>query len=535
MAIVLYLDEKPLNLNDVVQVAENKCKVAIKAPKLSKLTERQDETEVRNFLRARCAMIGPPMPTSWVRAGMLLLITAILRETMREDDEGGDETGQKTKSHNPTIAQIRPKTLDTLLFMLNEEITPVLRVYGTDMSFLAAIALALCSEGDVLFKGLTFSAATAMQLNNKRAACLSLEEAVEITKGCFVTLGVACLAHAQSESLLHWSIATLSLSCEALCCRPAEFDAAIQKRSLHPGEKFVAQCLDSLLKNSKRFTKITKITTESFRSASQVLGSLSEILSHNASTLRIELANVESDRAEYIAQAAQRLQSALCSVADMSQRRIAQLVAQTEKNERNERNERNEPSQSVLEVLDLHLVGEMFRDAMPHTMFCVPAKIQTRNGYATVKTLMRAIYFARQVVSHELLLATRSLSFFNTADLGFFAAKHLDKFFQMLSRDANETEDFYAIVRRVKDPMASFDENDENDENGLTNREICESEWNEICHVSPDAPDFIHDAQDFQETQDIQYLEDIETSRRASADHISEHIVQIHEFRGVEK
>ncbi|KAL8872928.1 MAG: hypothetical protein Q9174_001531 [Haloplaca sp. 1 TL-2023] len=227
------------------------------------------------------------MPESWVRASMLVRLNSL--------------------AHG--ASGVTPSTIQTLLQLLNSNVTPKVPLYGSisasgDLSPLAYIAGALEGRPSVAVhtgvKGHdqrhTKRADVAMDQNSIKPAALTAREALALVNGTSVSAGVAALAAHEALNLAGLVQILSAMSVEALQGTDESFDPFIAAVRPHPGQKEASRNIYSMLRGSKlvdrhRGSHESSLRQDrySIRTASQWLGPAIEDLSQAIGQITTEL------------------------------------------------------------------------------------------------------------------------------------------------------------------------------------------------------------------------------------------------------
>ncbi|KAI5200732.1 phenylalanine ammonia-lyase [Aureobasidium subglaciale] len=240
------------------------------------------------------------MPTSWVRASMLIRCNSIIR----------GHSGVRI-----TVAQ-------AILQLLNKNIVPVVPVRGSisasgDLSPLSYIAGALEGSSDIyvrLESGKITSAAEALKDAGIEPVVLGPKEGLGLLNGTAFSAATASLALHQSRNIVLVSQILTAMSVEALQGSAESFWPRIANMRPHPGQIEAAVNILSFLSGSQlakcvgspKDTKMAGVFQDRYalRTASQWIGPQIEDLLHATSQIEIELnsttdnplIDVESDR-----------------------------------------------------------------------------------------------------------------------------------------------------------------------------------------------------------------------------------------------
>jgi histidine ammonia-lyase len=186
------------------------------------------------LVRSHAAGMGPLVETEVVRALMLLRL--------------------KTLSSGCT--GVRPIVAETLAALLNAEIVPAVREYGSlgcsgDLSPLAHVALALLGEGEVVgADGSVTDSGPVLAAHGIRPLDLEPKEGLALINGTDGMLGMLILAIADFGRLLKHADIAAAMSIEALRGTDRVFDPLVHALRPHPGQAASAANLVRLLAGS---------------------------------------------------------------------------------------------------------------------------------------------------------------------------------------------------------------------------------------------------------------------------------------------
>lgn len=293
---MLKINGNHLSIEDVVSVARGRKKTALSAQAASRInTSRgwiddiiQDGKAVygintgfgvfsdqpitpdhsarlsRNLILSHAVSTGPDLPEEVVRAAML-----IRANTLAKGNSG-----------------VRLVVIETLLEMLNRQITPLIPAQGSlgssgDLSPLAHLALVFTraddetstESGRALYRGKIMPGKEAMREAGLSRIVLQSKEGLAITNGAAFSAAIAALAAADSRTLLDISEICLAMSLEALLGVRAAFDPRIQAVRNHPGQIQVAESILKLTEGSTLLDSTPRVQDAySLRCAPQIHG-----------------------------------------------------------------------------------------------------------------------------------------------------------------------------------------------------------------------------------------------------------------------
>ncbi|MCX2732192.1 histidine ammonia-lyase [Saccharopolyspora sp. NFXS83] len=375
----------------------------------------------QSFVRSHAAGAGSAVEPEVVRALMLLRLRTI--STAR--------TGA------------RLDTARALAAMLNAGIVPVVHEYGSlgcsgDLAPLAAVALALTGEGDVLDPaGSTRPAAQALAEAGIEPVVLAEKEGLSLTNGTDGMLGMLVLALHDLTGLLEIADLTAAMSVEALLGTDRVFAADLQALRPHPGQARSASRIHRLLAGSgivasHRGPDCTRVQDAySLRCAPQVHGSAGDTIAFAEMVAERELAaaidnpvvlddgRVESNgnfHGAPLAHALDYLAIPLADVASMAERRTDRMldVARSHGLPAFLADDPGVDSgHMIAHYTQAGVVAELKRLAAPASVDSIPTSAMQEDhvsmGWAAARKLRRAVDGLRTVLAVELLTAARAL------------------------------------------------------------------------------------------------------------------------------
>ncbi len=282
-----------------------------------------------NLIRSHACGAGPPLSESEVR-GMTLLRAQVL-----------------AKGHSG----VRPVIVERLVEILNQPFYPLIPSRGSvgacgDLIPLAHLALLLIGEGEVMWQGKRLSGQEALTRAGITPITLEAKEGLSLVNGTQAALSVGLLALHEAETLLETANLAGAMSLEALMGTPIAFEEKLQRLRPHPGQIAVALTMLRHLENSQiRDSHIQCSRVQdpySIRCIPQVHGAVRETIDAVCAVLSIEMNSVTDNPIVFpesgemlsggnfhghpIALALDHLAIALCHLAVISERRIAQLI-----------------------------------------------------------------------------------------------------------------------------------------------------------------------------------------------------------------
>ncbi len=197
--------------------------------------EPQDAEALQlNLVRSHAAGTGPPLSIPFVRAAGTLRVSSL------------------AAGHSG----VRMSTLDLMVALLNNKITPVVPCQGSvgasgDLAPLAHMTLTLIGEGEAFYAGERMPSAEALSRAGLAPIRLAAKEGLSLVNGTEVMTGVAALSMLRAEGLLASADVIGAMSLEAFLGTDRVFDRRLNALRPHPGQARVAENLRALLRGSQ--------------------------------------------------------------------------------------------------------------------------------------------------------------------------------------------------------------------------------------------------------------------------------------------
>jgi len=304
--------------------------------KFADVSISRHELEVlqENLVRSHATGVGEPFAQDEVRAAMFLRANALAKG----------------------MSGIRLEVIRMLVELLNRGVTPVVPRKGSvgasgDLAPLAHISLVLLGGGeawcDFGAKG-PFRGEEALRAAGLEPITLEAKEGLALTNGVQMTAAVLALAAYDGSLLAKTADIVASLTGQALRCIPDAYDERLVGVRPHTGAQDVAWNLRALLAGSGFTTRPGEIRVQdpyTIRCIPQVHGAVRQALEHVKSVVEIEAGSATDNplvfpdghvvsggnfHGQPLAVASDYLGLALCSLANMSERRVARLMSGTE-------------------------------------------------------------------------------------------------------------------------------------------------------------------------------------------------------------
>jgi histidine ammonia-lyase len=379
-----------------------------------------------NVIRSHACGCGPPLPPKVVRAMMQIRANVLAKG----------------------FSGVRVEVAEALCELLNRDVTPVVPSRGSvgasgDLAPLAHIALVLIGEGKAEIGGRICQGQEALRQAGITPLTLGLKEGVSLVNGTQAMLAIGTLELLEMETLVASADIISGLTVRALFGITAAFDQRIHAVRPHPGQRFTASVLSSLLgestttptdSNGKRVQD-----AYSLRCIPQVHGAVRDALSYANQVFAIELNSATDNPLVFeseilsggnfhgapLALALDFLAIALCQLAGISERRIERLVNPA-LNEGLPAFLASKPGLEsglmMAQVTAASLVAEIRVLANPASTGSIPTSGNQEDfvsmGMTSALKLTEVVKLARQVLAIEALAAVRALQFRDLARTG---------------------------------------------------------------------------------------------------------------------
>lgn len=287
----------------------------------------------RNLILSHAVATGADLPSEVVRAAMLI----------RANTLAGGYSGA------------RPEMVETLLAMLNQDVTPCIPSQGSlgssgDLAPLAHLALVLSTDeneleaesGWAIYQDKRLSGKAAMTAAGIPRLILGAKEGLAITNGATFSAALAALTVSLSEILLSAAELSAAMALEAVQGASAAFDERLHQARRHTGQMEVATRIRALTQGSTLLDGAGRVQdVYSLRCSPQVQGAAREALSYVRAIIEKEI-NAATDNpllfgsgfsisggnfhGEPVGMAMDFLKIALSEVAAISERRCYHLL-----------------------------------------------------------------------------------------------------------------------------------------------------------------------------------------------------------------
>ena len=374
----------------------------------------------KSLIRSHAASSGEIVETEVVRAMMAVRLATLCRG----------------------LSGVQGKTAEAYAALLNENITPIVREYGSlgcsgDLAPLSACALAVMGEGEVINKdGEIVSAASALDAAGIKPVELSSKEGLALINGTDGMLGQLVLAINDITKLLKTLDITTSLSVEALLGTDKVFQKHLHDLRPQVGQgksaANIAKILnDSPLVKSHAGKDDGRVQDAySLRCAPQVAGAARDTVTHAANVAALELKSIIDNpivltngeissngnfHGAPVAYVLDFLAIAIADAASMSERRSDRAL--------DEHRSFGLPpflahdpgvdsGMMIAQYTQAGLVSEMKRLAVPASVDSIPSSAMQEDhvsmGWHAARKLRRSVDAFSRVIAIELMIASRA-------------------------------------------------------------------------------------------------------------------------------
>lgn len=243
--------------------------------------EQDDVRKIQcNLLRSHAAGVGEPLPSDVVRAMTFILVSSLAR------------------GHSG----VRQATIDRLMWLLNNDVTPIIPSRGSvgasgDLAPLAHLSLALLGEGRCWHEERERDCADVLRDAGLAPEILEAKEALALFNGTHMMTATGALALCDTRALFDAAIGGAALAFDACRGSHGPLDERIHAVRKQPGQCLVARRLRELLSSSAivedhRHDDPRVQDPYSLRATPQVLGAVHDAIEFVAGTIQRELGAV---------------------------------------------------------------------------------------------------------------------------------------------------------------------------------------------------------------------------------------------------
>ncbi len=355
---MIYIDGNSLSIEDVIAVVDKGEKAGIADSAMEQI--RKSKKSLMKILES-----GKPVYGVNTGFGSLLNVNVEKNNTVqlqinliRSHSAGtGDPLDERTVK---SIMLVRANTLvkgysgvsedliSFLLFMINENIIPVVPRYGSvgasgDLAPLAHIGLAVMGEGDVFYRGKIMNSAEVFRNLGKKPYSYAEKEGVALINGTSVICGILALEVKKSEKLINEALGSFALAFEGLSGTDRAFTEWALASRPHEGQQLIGMALRKLFHGSAIVENARKTKVQdaySLRCTPQVYGAVWDTVEYVRKVLSTEINSATDNpllmgdeyistgnfHGEPVAMASDFLAIAMTDFGNMVERRLARIV-----------------------------------------------------------------------------------------------------------------------------------------------------------------------------------------------------------------
>ena len=386
------------------------CQVVIEPDQISRLQ--------RNLVVSHAAGVGRPLPVPVVRAMMLLRANVLAKG----------------------CSGVRPKVAEHLAAMVNAGLHPLVPEQGSvgasgDLAPLAHMTLAMLGLGQAELNGRQLPASRALKRIGLSPLNLKAKEGLALTNGTQAMTALGSLSLMRAERLARTADICGALSLEALLGTPAAFHPRLQRARPYRGQRQSAGNLRRLVRGSRIVRShqgCSKVQDMySLRCMPQVHGAVREALGHVRRILEIEINSATDNplvfpeqelvvsggnfHGQPVSLALDHAAAALCSLASISERRIASMMDSTISRLPSFLTSRGGLNSGFMmaQVTAASLVSESKSLAHPASIDSIPTSANQEDhvsmGMTAARQAARVLENAEQVLAIELLCAAQGI------------------------------------------------------------------------------------------------------------------------------
>ncbi len=187
-----------------------------------------------NLLRSHSTGVGQPLPSSVVRAMMLLLAASLAR------------------GHSG----VRPVVAESLIDLLNAGVSPLVPETGSvgasgDLAPLAHVGLVLLGEGQAEYEGRIIDGRTALQRAGRQPLTLEAKEGLALINGTHLMAGRAALLVEACDRLFQAALLAAAMSVDTCRATDSTLDPRVHAIRGQQGQQYVARQLRAMLDGSE--------------------------------------------------------------------------------------------------------------------------------------------------------------------------------------------------------------------------------------------------------------------------------------------
>jgi histidine ammonia-lyase len=323
---MIYIGEKPLNLDDFNKILFSNEKVELDKDALTKVDESHEFLKVfskdkliygintgfgpmaqysiseqklidlqYNLIRSHCAGAGKRLSDIKVKSGMICRLSSLMQG----------------------YSGIHREVVELLRDLINKDVYPQIFEHGGvgasgDLVQLAHLALNLIGEGEVTYKS---QLRPTMEVYNElglKPISIHLREGLALINGTSIMSGIGMVNVSHAKQLVDWSLAASLMIIELVESYSDHFSKELNRVKPHIGQRRIADAMQSALKDSKLIRKreehlFNKETTAkeyfndkvqeyySIRCVPQILGPIIDTVEYTQNVVQNEVNSVNDN------------------------------------------------------------------------------------------------------------------------------------------------------------------------------------------------------------------------------------------------
>jgi histidine ammonia-lyase len=454
----LIIDEAPITLDDVVEVARGACEVELSRNERFLGILNNSRRKLLDAMEMGVPVYG--VTTGYGKSCDKRLDSSLAlnngKNLVRFHGCGTGDVLNRVEARAVLICRIASLAqgysgvtiglLQALVDLLRKDVVPVIPSEGSvgasgDLTPMSYVAAVLAGEREVFYRGERMPADQALKEAGLTPYELQSKEALAIMNGTTVMTGLAALAAWRAGNLLDAVVRATALSVHAVQGNRRHFHPTISRSRPYAGQVRVSEMLNRFLEASSPENVLESTAPEalqdpySLRCCPQIAGVLDDTLTWVRQWIEIEInsANdnplVDSDTGEilmggnfyggHISQAMDSLKSGIASVADMCDRQVALLVNPNVNRglpadlvaERNDNTTHH--GFKALSIASSALTAEALKNTMPAASFSRSTESHNQDkvsmGTIAARDAIRILELAARVVSIHILSAVQAV------------------------------------------------------------------------------------------------------------------------------
>lgn len=422
-----------------------------------------------NLIRFHGCGTGDPIGIEEVRASMLCRILCF------------------SKGYSGVSVEL----LKQMAAFLNNHITPLVPSEGSvgasgDLTPMSYVAATLTGEREVYYKGERMAASRALSAVGIKPYTFGPKEPLAIMNGTAIMTGIAAMVIDRAEKIMNAAICATALTIHAIQGNAHHYHPVISKAKPHPGQKYIASNIASLLAKGDSKSKLSADTPEtlqdpySVRCAPQIVGVLYDALTWIKDWVETEantsndnpICDIDSGRVfmggnfygGHIVFAMDALKAALASIADMSDRQVALMVDPSVNRglpaDLVRVNDRERPYHHGFKAMSISssaLAAEALKGTMPAASFSRSTESHNQDkvsmGTIAARDALRICQLVEQTIAIHLLAASQAVEIRGKIDTRPAMHKILQKIRSIAApviEDRPMDNDIHLITRSIR-------------------------------------------------------------------------------------